>query len=106
MKDKEILTTAVPERFLLSQNHPNPFNSETIVRYQLPNSHEITLRILNLLGQEMKTLVDEKEEAEYHKVSWNGKNNSKQDVVSGIYIYRILRLEIMCKVKRCFFAIN
>ena len=89
VKDKEIVNTAIPEDSFLFQNYPNPFNSETIIRYQLPKTSKVTLRILNLLGQEVKTLIDESMEAGFHQASWNGVNNSGAIVASGIYLYYI-----------------
>ena len=83
------LLPLIPTEFGLSQNYPNPFNSETIIPYQLPKSCKVTLRILNPLGQQVKTLIDETMEAGYQKVSWNGKNNSGINVASGIYLYCI-----------------
>jgi len=84
-----IISLSIPTEFGLSQNYPNPFNSETIIRYQLPKSCKVNLRILNLLGQEVKTLLDERMEAGFYNVSWNGRNDSGASVASGIYLYCI-----------------
>lgn len=78
-----------PESFELSQNYPNPFNPETKIRYQLPNSGEVVLKIFDILGREVKSLVNEKLEAGFHEVTWNGRNNSGRKVSSGVYYYQI-----------------
>ncbi|MDI6779007.1 MAG: FlgD immunoglobulin-like domain containing protein [Bacteroidota bacterium] len=83
----EILET--PKIYFLSQNYPNPFNPNTIVKYQLPVGSKVTLKIYNMLGQEVKTLVDEVQEAGYQFIEWNSTNNSGNTVASGIYFYRL-----------------
>ncbi len=78
-----------PETFELSQNYPNPFNPETKIRYQLPNSGKVVVKIYDILGREVKSLVNEKLEAGFHEVTWNGRNNSGRRVSSGVYYYQI-----------------
>lgn len=80
---------AVPESFSLSQNYPNPFNPETAIKYQISRSAEVTLRIYNLLGQEVRTLVNKQQAAGAYTVQWDGKDNAGRQVASGIYIYRL-----------------
>jgi len=74
----------VPEVFELYQNYPNPFNPQTTIPYQLPSALDVTIRIYNMLGQLVETLVDESLPAGYHTVVWDGAR-----VSSGIYVYRI-----------------
>ncbi|TDI83541.1 MAG: T9SS type A sorting domain-containing protein, partial [Caldithrix sp.] len=78
-----------PESFELSQNYPNPFNPETKIRYQLPNSGKVMVIIFDILGREVKSLVNEKLEAGFHEITWNGRNNSGRRVSSGVYYYQI-----------------
>ena len=78
-----------PESFELSQNYPNPFNPETKIRYQLPNSAKVMVIIFDILGREVKSLVNEKLEAGFHEITWNGRNNSGRRVSSGVYYYQI-----------------
>jgi len=68
----------------VEQNHPNPFNPATTIRYALPEPVRVQLKLYNLLGQEIVTLVDEVQEAGYRSVRFDG-----SVYPSGIYIYRI-----------------
>jgi len=78
-------------RFSLKQNYPNPFNSTTAISYQLSGirPHRTTLRIYNILGEEVITLVDEKQKMRSHQTTWNGRDRNGKDVSSGIYFYRL-----------------
>jgi len=73
-----------PAEFALSQNYPNPFNPQTTIRYALPEDAQVKLVVYNVAGQEIKTLVNEGQEAGYHECVWNAK-----DVASGIYFYKL-----------------
>jgi flagellar hook assembly protein FlgD len=75
--------------FTLFQNYPNPFNPSTVISWQLAVGSEVELNIFNLLGQEVRTLVDKRQEAGYHSVRWDGNDNQGNPVASGIYLYRI-----------------
>lgn len=82
----------VPEEFDLSQNYPNPFNPRTDIGYQIPDSKSsfhTTLKVYNLLGQEVRTLVDEVKSPGYYTVTWEGKDNSGNEVPCGVYFYRM-----------------
>jgi len=87
--DFKTLKVGIPKQFELLQNYPNPFNPETIIEYQLPKDTQVRLRIFNLLGQHIRTLVDEQKEAGYHRVKWDGKDVFGKEVTSGMYIYAI-----------------
>ena len=87
------LTPGIPKEFSLSQNYPNPFNPATTIRYQLsavgrPRS-TVTLRIYNLLGELVRTLVDKEQAPGYYSVVWDGKDNLGEEVSSGVYFYRL-----------------
>jgi hypothetical protein len=75
--------------FALYQNHPNPFNPATNIRYKLPQSAQVTLKIYNLLGREIQTLVNSPQPPGEYSVAWDGVNTLGQQVSSGIYIYQI-----------------
>ena len=83
----------IPKGFNLSQNHPNPFNPETTIEYQLPSPCHVELRIYNPIGQRIRTLFDGQQNAGVYKLIWDGKDNSGKKVGSGIYIYRIIANE-------------
>ena len=91
-----------PKEFKLEQNYPNPFNPETEIRYQLPNPSEVSLSIYNLMGQEIKTLINSYHSAGFYSVKWDGTNNQGMKVASGIYIY-IMRAGNFVDVKKLIF---
>jgi flagellar hook assembly protein FlgD len=80
---------APPNEFTLGQNFPNPFNPVTTIRYELPKQTKVTLKVYNLLGQEVKTLVNETQQAGFHTIIWNGRNGAGYAVASGLYFYRL-----------------
>lgn len=82
-------TTGVPADFTLQQNYPNPFNPLTNIAYELSVFGSVELRIYNLIGQEIRTLVDAVQSAGAKTVVWNGKDNVGRSVSSGIYLYRL-----------------
>jgi hypothetical protein len=75
--------------FKLSQNYPNPFNPNTTIEYRIPNSSPVTLKIYNIQGQEIATLVNANHPAGKYSVTWNGKDRFGRPVASGTYIYQI-----------------
>ena len=85
--DNEIV--AIPTEYKLSQNYPNPFNPSTIIKYQIPkqvrdDNANVSLKVYDILGREIATLVNEKQKAGNYEVTWNADN-----VPSGIYFYRL-----------------
>jgi len=82
----------LPRQAVLRQNYPNPFNARTTIRYTLSARmahHRTTLRIYNILGQEIRTLVDKVQPAGEHTVQWDGCDHQGQAVSTGIYVYRL-----------------
>jgi hypothetical protein len=79
----------IPESYALLQNHPNPFNPETELDFQLPEANHVVVKIFNTLGEEIRTLVEAPYEAGYHRVRWDGKDKNGNPVASGIYLYQL-----------------
>ncbi|MDP2208532.1 MAG: C25 family cysteine peptidase [Bacteroidota bacterium] len=82
-------TQQVPESFFLSQNHPNPFNPTTEIHYGLPEDAHVVLKVYDILGREVMTLVDEFKEAGYYSIEFNG-SSAKGGLSSGVYFYKIV----------------
>ncbi len=79
-----------PPSFALHQNVPNPFNPETVIRYDVPeNGGMVTLRIYDVAGRLVKTLIDGQQTAGGKSAAWNGTNNRGSRVASGVYFYRM-----------------
>jgi flagellar hook assembly protein FlgD len=83
------ITAAIPDKFSLTQNYPNPFNTETSFKYEIPTASHVKVEICNVLGRKVKTLVNEKMEAGFYIVYWDGINEQGENVVSGIYFYSL-----------------
>ena len=83
------IVSSLPKEFSLHNNYPNPFNPATTIEFDLPVSGKVDLKIFNLLGEEVATLLEKEFEAGRHSVKWNGLNNSKELVSSGVYFYSI-----------------
>ena len=92
-----MVEVSTPKMFDLSQNYPNPFsqiprfagNPMTQIQYQLPQAVRVTLSIYNMLGQEVRKLVDMQQPAGYHTAIWDGRDNAGRILPSGVYHYRI-----------------
>ncbi|MGE5363824.1 MAG: T9SS type A sorting domain-containing protein, partial [Bacteroidota bacterium] len=74
------------QRLIIEQNYPNPFNPSTIISYTLPESGRITLKVFDLLGKEVASLLDEYQEAGDHDIEFNTR---VYNIPSGIYFYRL-----------------
>jgi hypothetical protein len=80
---------AVPLSYKLEQNFPNPFNPETRIYFEMPEQHDVKLYIYNVLGQKVRSLVNDKFSSGYHIVNWDGRDDFGNFVPSGVYLYRI-----------------
>lgn len=79
----------IPKDYLLTQNYPNPFNPSTKIEFGLPNVTFVTLKIYNILGEEVITLVEKNMSAGTYRVTWDGSDKIGRKVSTGIYLYHI-----------------
>ncbi len=96
----------IPKTLSLDQNFPNPFNPSTTIRYQLPAVSDqrsaVSLKIYNILGQEVRILVDEEQVPGYYRVIWDGRNSLGRGVSGGVYYYQ-LRCGSFIRTRRMIF---
>jgi PKD repeat protein len=79
----------LPEYFTLHQNYPNPFNPTTTISYDLPEQALVTLGIYDILGKQIKTLVNQSQDVGYKIVVWDGTDNLGRQMSAGVYLYQI-----------------
>lgn len=79
----------IPIEYALDQNYPNPFNPTTTIDYAIKTASHVELSVFNVLGQKIKTLVDQEQPANYYSITWNGDTDSGKPAASGIYFYEI-----------------
>ena len=79
----------LPQVFAVSQSYPNPFRDFTVIKYQLPQKEWVTIKILDITGRVVNTLVNEVEEPGYYSVVWRGRDINGRSLPSGIYFYVI-----------------
>jgi hypothetical protein len=87
--------TQLPERLMLYQNVPNPFNPATMINLDLPTATHVRLEIFDTLGRRVRVLVDGEIAAGRTQVRWDGKNSSGNAAASGIYFYRLVAGDFM-----------
>jgi hypothetical protein len=80
---------SVPNKFELGQNYPNPFNPTTTIRYTVPVQTRVRLRVFDLIGREVASLVDEEEVSGNYVVTWHGTDNNGKSLASGVYFYKL-----------------
>jgi len=79
----------LPEHYALADNYPNPFNPATTIKYQLPEAGLVTLEVYNMLGQVVRTLVNEHQTAGRYALQWDATNDNGHDLSSGMYFYHV-----------------
>ncbi|HNB56178.1 MAG TPA: FlgD immunoglobulin-like domain containing protein, partial [bacterium] len=97
-QEKKIIIET-PQVFDVFPNYPNPFNPSTLIRFQIPSESHVVVTIYNLLGQEVKELVNKDLPAGMHTMQWNGTNNRNSLVASGVYLYRVTATSLQNKSK-------
>jgi len=80
---------AIPDVFALHQNYPNPFNPITRINYDLPEDAMVNIMVFDMMGRQVKTLINSKHTSGYWNVRWNGTNTHGESVSAGMYIYTI-----------------
>jgi len=84
------ISTNIPLSFELKQNYPNPFNPSTIIRYQIKDSRFVTLKVYDILGREIETLVNEFQKAGTHETQFPDNNAIHNQLASGVYFYKLV----------------
>ena len=79
----------LPDKFTLDQNYPNPFNPITTLRYELPENGLVNITIYDMVGRQVKTLVNQRQDAGYRSIIWDATNDNGKPVSAGIYLYQI-----------------
>ena len=86
---------SIPEVFAIHQNYPNPFNPVTTLRYDLPENGLVNITIYDMLGREVKTLINQTQDAGYRSIIWDATNDYGKPVSAGLYLYQIQAGEYM-----------
>ena len=81
--------TSLPTEYAIHQNYPNPFNPVTTLRYDLPENAMVNITIYDMLGRQVKTLMNHTQDAGYKSIIWDATNDYGKPVSAGIYLYRI-----------------
>jgi hypothetical protein len=96
VEEKFVESGTLPLVYSLSQNYPNPFNSLTAISYSIAKlavggrSSAVSLKVYDLTGRLIRTLVDEPQEPGYYKVSWDGEDDSGKRIAPGVYFYKLI----------------
>ena len=96
------LSSGTPQDFSLSENYPNPFNPSTKITFSLPKEYTggvVSLKVYDMLGREVRTLINEPMASGMFEAEWNGLNNRGEQVESGVYLYRLVAGKFMATKK-------
>ena len=80
---------SIPDVYALQQNYPNPFNPITTLRYDLPEQANVNIIIYDMLGRQVKSLINQTQDAGFKSVIWNATNDYGKPVSAGVYLYKI-----------------
>jgi len=89
VEESEVTQSEVIADYVLEQNYPNPFNPSTKISFALAEAGTVKLQIYDLLGNMVRTLVNEHRNAGRYDVIWNGRNRAGETVAGGVYLYRL-----------------
>ncbi|MFC1550851.1 lamin tail domain-containing protein, partial [Candidatus Neomarinimicrobiota bacterium] len=89
VNDSEIIGLTIPDNYSINQNYPNPFNPTTTIQYNLPETNFVSIIVYDMLGRQIKTLVNKQVSAGYHSVKWGATDDQGRKVSTGMYIYSI-----------------
>jgi len=82
-------TNGIPSKYALLPNYPNPFNPETVIKFDIPRHSSVSLNIVNVLGKTVRSLKNQNMDVGYHQVKWDGLDDSGQSVSAGIYFINL-----------------
>ena len=85
-KPKKVIP--LPEKYILKQNRPNPFNPTTRIHYRIPKNTHASIAIFDEKGNKIVVLIDQEHEAGYHHIDWNARDRSGNVVSGGVYFYQ------------------
>jgi hypothetical protein len=89
VSNSERVAIETPTEYALSQNYPNPFNPTTNINISLPDNTSVVLRVYDILGRVVRTMIDQVIPAGYYRLTWDGTDDVGRQLPSGIYIYRL-----------------
>ena len=95
LEGRLIPAVALPQQFALHANAPNPFNAETLIRFDLPTEARVSIEIYNALGQKVRTLLQERRAAGRYQIGWDSRDDAGRALASGVYFYRLIAEEFV-----------
>ena len=95
LEGKLIPAVALPQQFALHANAPNPFNAETLIRFDLPTEARVSIEVYNALGQKVRTLLQERRAAGRYQIGWDSRDDAGRALASGVYFYRLIAEEFV-----------
>ena len=81
--------TDLPRSFGIHPNYPNPFNPQTVIRYDVPRQAHVDLSVYDMLGRRVRVLYSGDHAAGFHEIRWDGRSDAGHDVATGVYLYRL-----------------
>ncbi len=89
ISDSDVLNDPIPQEFFLSQNYPNPFNAGTSISYRVAEAAQVSIKVFNILGQEVRELVSQRQAPGVYRVHWDGRADNGVEIGSGIYLIKM-----------------